>query len=158
MNLPKLSVLFVLILLANFTSADSSHGNIDEEINSFLTKKYYAEDIKDALMKHINANVDSNNIFSLKDDKTGEILYLEFVKIHDPVRVINDNTYFACTDFRVAGEPKKIYDVDFWLNPENGELEVYDTKIHKEPKKSLLYGWYKQPRYTFVNDKVISLY
>ena len=50
------------------------------------------------------------------------------------------------------------YDIDFWLRPENGVLVVYDTKVHKEPRRSLLYGWYKQPRYTFVDDKVVELY
>jgi len=30
--------------------------------------------------------------------------------------------------------------------------------VHKEPRWSLLYGWYKQPRYTFVNDEISYLY
>ena len=44
------------------------------------------------------------------------------------------------------------------MNPQTGELKIYAEKIHKEPRKSLLYGWYKYPRYTFVNDRVVSLY
>jgi hypothetical protein len=74
------------------------------------------------------------------------------------VRQIDGNTYFACTDFAVIGEEKKLYDLDFWLNPVSGALSVYEEKIHKEPRWSLIYGWYKQPRYTFVNDQVVSLY
>jgi hypothetical protein len=120
--------------------------------------KYYVEDIKQAMVEHLGARVDEEGIFHIRDDKTGEILKLRFVKIHDPVRKINSRIYFACTDFQVVGEEKKLYDLDFWLSPIDGKLVIFKEKIHKEPRKSLLYGWYKQPRYTFVNDRVISLY
>ena len=102
-------------------------------------RKFYAEDIKAAMMAHIAARADANGVFHLRDEKTGEELALKFVTIHDPVRVIDRNTYFACTDFAVAGAPEKLYDLDFWM-------------------KSLLYGWYKHPRYTFVKDRVVELY
>ena len=36
--------------------------------------------------------------------------------------------------------------------------EQFQTKIHKEPRNSLIYGWYKHPRYTFVNDEIEYLY
>jgi hypothetical protein len=121
-------------------------------------RKFYVEDIKAAMMAHIAAHRDEDGVFHLRDDRTGEALRLRFVKIHDPVRVINRNTYFACTDFAVDGEPDKLYDLDFWMRPDGDALRIYDTKVHKEPRKSLLYGWYKHPRYTFVNDEVVSLY
>ena len=110
------------------------------------------------MSEHIENQIDEDGIFHLYDDKTGENLFLIFVKIHDPVRVINSNTYFACTDFKVVGEGNKLYDLDFWMSPVDGVLKVFKTKIHKEPRKSLIYGWYKQPRYTFVNDKIVPLY
>lgn len=120
--------------------------------------QYYVEDIKAAMEAFIKARADDNGVFRIHDAKTDEVLELKFVEIHDPVRQIDDNTYFACTDFHVVGNEKKLYDLDFWMNPQNGVLEIYDEKIHKEPRRSLLYGWYKQPRYTFVNDRVVSLY
>ena len=119
---------------------------------------YYAEDIKSSMTQHIKMKADADGIFQLRDEKTGELLHLRFVKIHDPVRQIGSDIYFACTDFHVIGEPKKLYDLDFWMNDKTGELKVYESKVHKEPKWSLLYGWYKQPRYTFVNDQVEYLY
>ena len=60
--------------------------------------------------------------------------------------------------FKVDGAPEKIYDIDFWLREVDGQLTVFQTKIHKEPRKSFLYGWYKHPRYTFVNDEIEYLY
>jgi hypothetical protein len=121
-------------------------------------QQFYAEDIKAAVSAHITDQLDNEDIFVIKDGQTGEVLRLRFIKVHDPVRQIGSSVYFACTDFHVVGKPKKIYDVDFWLLPVSSELEVYQTKIHKEPRWSLIYGWYKQPRYTFVNDEIQYLY
>jgi hypothetical protein len=149
----------VLITFGGNAIGDASVKNDSVQPNSDAApRKYYVEDIKKAMTDYIAEQVDENGVFHLRDDKTGEILALKFVEIHDPVRKINNSTYFACTDFHVVGEPKKLYDLDFWMNPVTGVLKIYDTKVHKEPRKSLLYGWYKQPRYTFVNDRVISLY
>lgn len=120
--------------------------------------EYYAEDIKSTMVKHIQATVDGDGIFHMRDDKTEEMLALKFVRIHDPVRQIGTDSYFACTDFHVVGKPDKLYDLDFWMNDKTGELSVYQSKVHKEPRWSLLYGWYKQPRYTFVNDEIQYLY
>ncbi|MEW8323179.1 MAG: hypothetical protein AB2606_11100 [Candidatus Thiodiazotropha taylori] len=122
------------------------------------SRKYYVEDIKSTMMQHIEEKVDENGVFRLRDDKTGEVLTLRFVRIHDPVRQIGSDIYFACTDFHVVGEPDKLYDLDFWMNDKTGQLKIYQSKVHKEPRWSLLYGWYKQPRYTFVNDEIEYLY
>lgn len=119
---------------------------------------YYVEDIKAAMLAHVAASVDSDGVFHLEDSHTGEKLALRFVKIHDPVRRIDGTTYFACTDFVSASEPEKVYDLDFWMNPVQGKLRIYDTKVHKEPRRSLVYGWYKYPRYTFIDDQVVYLY
>ena len=121
-------------------------------------RKFYVDDIKGATERYVEGELDAEGIFSLEDDKTGEQLALRFVKIHDPVRVIDQQTYFACTDFAVDGEDDKLYDIDFWLRPAGDALEVYRVRVHKEPRRSLLYGWYKHPRYTFVNDEVVELY
>jgi|TARA_B110000240_G_C13140610_1_gene300824 hypothetical protein len=148
----------IIILLIYAVGNSSTAGNLQSDSQKQEYKKYYVEDIKKAMSDHIGNHIDVDGIFHHYDDKTGENLSLKFVKIHDPVRVIDNNTYFACTDFEVVGEANKLYDLDFWLSPVDGVLKVFKTKIHKEPKKSLIYGWYKQPRYTFVDDKVVPLY
>ena len=120
--------------------------------------KFYVNDIKATMHEHVATLLDADGLFHVLDDKTGEDLALKFVKVHDPVRRIRGNIYFACTDFHVAGDPDKLYDIDFWLDGTTGKLVVYDTKVHKEPRRSLIYGWYKQPRYTFVKDEISYLY
>jgi len=148
------AVLFVLLIATGLPVAAQD----EQGTPPTAPVKYYAEDIKEAMLAHIAREQDGSGIFRLEDDRTHELLELRFVKIHDPVRRIDATTYFACTDFHVGDEPDKLYDLDFWLRPENGRLVVYDAKVHKEPRWSLLYGWYKQPRYTFVNDRVVELY
>ncbi|MES9832529.1 MAG: hypothetical protein ABW139_09820 [Candidatus Thiodiazotropha sp. DIVDIV] len=154
-------LLLGIIGLSSFIviSVGTAHG-ADEQSHSRSTdnRKYYVEDIKSTMVQHIEDNVDDEGIFRLRDDKTGEELALKFVRIHDPVRQIGSDIYFACTDFHVVGEPDKLYDLDFWMNDKTGMLKIFQSKVHKEPQWSLLYGWYKQPRYTFVNDEIEYLY
>ncbi len=146
------------IAFAIGANESSPGGAKSPPVTASAPQKFYVEDIQGALMAYIAEQVDPDGVFHLRDDKTNKTLALKFVKIHDPVRRIDGNTYFACTDFHVVGEPKKLYDLDFWMNPQTGVLKIYDAKVHKEPRRSLIYGWYKQPRYTFVNDRVVSLY
>jgi len=145
-----------LLIFAINAPAFAGEDNRSQEPAS--KRQYYVKDIKATMQKHIQATADADGVFHMRDDKTGEMLAVKFVQIHDPVRQIGSDIYFACTDFHVVGEPDKLYDLDFWMNDKTGELKVYDSKVHKEPRNSLLYGWYKQPRYTFVNDEIEYLY
>lgn len=129
-----------------------------EPVADSSPRQYYVQDIKEAVTRYIAGAVDPRGIFLMHDDKTGETLPLKFVQVHDPVRQIGSDVYFACTDFHVLGEPDKLYDIDFWMKDGGGQLQVYESKVHKEPRWSLVYGWYKQPRYTFVDDKIKYLY
>jgi hypothetical protein len=119
---------------------------------------FYAEDIKVAMRDHVENIVDDEGLFHLVDDKTDEALLLRFIQVHNPVRQMKGGIYFACTDFHVEGDPEKIYDIDFWLDGKGDTLTVFQTKVHKEPRHSLVYGWYKHPRYTFVDDEIEYLY
>lgn len=142
---PLLRVIGLLVCTCGFAAANAETA-------------FYADDIKEATQSYITGRQDSDKLFAIHDEVAGEMLTLRFVKIHDPVRVIDGDRYFACTDFEVPGEDGKLYDLDFWLSPEDGKLVVYEVRIHKEPRRSALWGWYKHPRYTFVNDEVVPLY
>jgi hypothetical protein len=156
---PPAALLSVCLLVA-YAGAAAGASIQSPELPTVATasQQFFVEDIKAAMRAYIAAQVDAAGVFHMRDDKTGEVLALKFVKIHDPVRQIDGDTYFACTDFHVVGDPEKLYDLDFWMDARTGPLAVYDSKVHKEPRHSLLYGWYKQPRYTFVDDRVVSLY
>ena len=149
--------IYLLVLLV-FTAQPSYPAPDQEDYKSTTVKQFYSEDIKRATSLYIRNSLNSEEKFVIFDEKKEELLELKFLKIHDPVRQISEEIYFACTDFYVSGNPNKIYDIDFWLDHDNINLSVYEVKIHKEPRKSLLYGWYKYPRYTFVNDEIEYLY
>ncbi len=126
-----------------------------QEHGGQAAQSYTAAEIKGAMNAHISSR-EVNGIFNIHDDKTGEDLELKFVKIHDPVRKIEGKGYFACTDFEVVGQAGKLYDLDFWLNPENGTLKITEEKIHKNPIRKGD-GWEKKARYTFVNDEPVEI-
>ncbi len=118
------------------------------------------EQAKVAVNDFIQAKLrEGSGVYRLTDDKTGEKLDLEFVdiaivsverlwRIHDPTRRVEGSGYFACTSFRPVGPDKeKLYDIDVWLSPREGKLEVTAVLIHKEPR--WVGGkWVKVPRYT----------
>jgi hypothetical protein len=95
----------------------------------------------------VTAQAKNNGIFQLKDDKTGQVLNLQFIDTHQPIRQLDENGhYFACTDFRAAGTTNQIYDIDFWIDDKNGTMTVVQTKVHKVPE--LKDGqWVEVPRY-----------
>jgi len=119
---------------------------------------FSAAEVKSAMMAHIDAETEAGNgVLKIEDNQTGVELALEFIKIHDPVRIVEGKGYFACTDFHPQGaEASKLYDLDFWLSPKDGKLVITDTKIHKHPKRQE-HVWVKHPRYTFVNDQPVEV-
>jgi hypothetical protein len=154
-----LALLILLIFPVSDILADSETSpGADSEVSGTTSVKFYAEDIKATMSAYITGQLDADGVFRIHDEKTGEDLALKFLQVHDPVRRIIGDIYFACTDFLVVGIPEKIYDLDFWMSGETGALVVYESKVHKEPRSSVIYGWFKQPRYTFVNDKIEYLY
>ncbi len=90
-----------------------------------------------------------NGVFTLKDDKTGKELKLQFVDTHQPIRQLDDNGhYFACTDFREEGSKDAIYDIDFWVSNKDGKMSVDQVRVHKVPE--LKNGqWVQVPRYSW---------
>jgi hypothetical protein len=108
--------------------------------------------VMSAIHTYIAKNKDASGNMSIKDDKTGEAVPMEFVEIHQPVRHLKKGgQYFVCTDFRKAGSKEEFYDIDFWVDEKSGKLEVKDVKIHKVPVQEDGI-WTQVPRYTFDSD------
>ncbi|GGE53807.1 hypothetical protein GCM10011533_02870 [Streptosporangium jomthongense] len=131
--------------LAPSKSTDKAPGN----------KRFSSSEIKAAMREHIRKRTELGNpgVFEITDPRTSQNLQLRFQMIHDPVRVIDGQFYFACTNFAEINDPDKTYDLDFWLQELNGELVVYEENVHKLPARSDN-QWVQQPRYNFVNDRI----
>ncbi len=92
-------------------------------------------EVMSAIEEHIVISKGQNNgLYQLKDDKTGEMIPLEFIGVHQPVRKLKEGgKYFACTDFRREGSQNEIYDIDFWLDEASGDIKVGSVRVHKVP-------------------------
>lgn len=92
-------------------------------------------EVMSAIEEHIVISKAQNNgLYQLKDDKTGEVIPLEFIGVHQPVRKLKaGGKYFACTDFRRKGSQNEIYDIDFWLDEQSGDIKVGSVRVHKVP-------------------------
>lgn len=98
---------------------------------------------------YILENKDADGNITVKDDKTGEDLKLQFVEMHRPVRRLKgEGKYFACTDFRKPGSTDEYYDLDFWVDETDGKLKVGNVKVHKVPVQEDGI-WTQIDRYTF---------
>ncbi|HJT99064.1 MAG TPA: hypothetical protein VJ696_12185 [Rhodanobacteraceae bacterium] len=105
-------------------------------------------EVMSAVEENALKGVGSDGTYKLKDDKTGETLDLKFINAHQPVRKLDDGTYFACSDFRAAGTKDRIYDVDFWVKEKDGKMVVDQVRVHKVPE--MKNGqWVQVPRYSF---------
>jgi len=105
--------------------------------------------VMSAIHNYIAANKDESGSVLIKDDKSGEMVPLEFIEMHQPIRRLKeDGKYFACTDFRKTGSKDEYYDIDFWLESKSGKLRVTDVKLHKVPVQEDGI-WTQVPRYTF---------
>ncbi len=92
-------------------------------------------EVMSAIEEHVFAERANNNgVFKLKDDKTGEIIALDFIGLHQPVRRLKeDGRFFACSDFRKQGTTDEYYDIDFWLDEKDGKISVKEVRVHKVP-------------------------
>ena len=105
--------------------------------------------VMSAIHHYIARNKDEDGNITVKDDKTGEELTLQFVEMHQPIRRLKeDGQFFACTDFRKPGSKDEYYDLDFWLDEKTGELKVNNIKVHKVPVQEDGI-WAQVDRYTF---------
>jgi len=105
--------------------------------------------VMSAIHNYITENRNEDGALELKNPKTGEVIPLDFVEMHQPVRHMKkDGEYFACTDFRKPGSQDEYYDIDFWVNQKSGKLEVDNVKVHKVPVQEDGI-WTQVPRYTF---------
>lgn len=158
--MPKPRLIFVfaglvaVLVLAGCKSRESDSSTQANAASTSRYAQYGPEQIKAAIRKHIATRTELGNpgVFEITDPRTSQVLKLQFIKVHDPVRSLGGGRYFACTDFHVVGQPDKTFDLDFWMMEFNGELVTYQENVHKLPVREDG-EWVQQPRYTFVDNQ-----
>lgn len=98
--------------------------------------QYYSGSDAESLVKDlIGAKSKSNHgVFAFDDPLNGEHLNLLYDDV-DFTRTIDGYGFFPDVKFHDQSDPKKKYLVDFWVLPEQGQLQVQEIRIYKEPIK-----------------------
>jgi hypothetical protein len=99
-------------------------------------------DISAGIKKHIAITTKKSSDKKFHVKHQGKDLVLDLVKVHDDrLSNLGGGKYFACVDMKAADGT--IYDIDFFLNGNPGNMKVTETSVHKINGKPL-YNWKEQ--------------
>lgn len=102
------------------------------------SKKVSVEDVEKGIRANIANRVkEGDGYFRYKNDSVD--LRLKLVRVHtEYLSVLGQNEFFACVD--LATTNGDVYDVDFFLKGEAGDMEITNTDVHKLNGKPF-YTW-----------------
>lgn len=129
------SLLLFTLLFVSCQSSENKKENSKEEIK---TKKPSIADVERGIRANIEASTkEGNGYFNIKKDTLE--LSLELVRVHtEYLSVLGPNKFFACVDLATASGD--VYDVDFFLEGDIGNMKVTSTDVHKLNGKPY-YSW-----------------
>lgn len=108
----------IVLLLCPALVLAGEGGKVSEET---------AAEVRQAIESHVKKDIASKDSFLLIDPQAGKPMSLTFDHVHQSVNKVNGE-YVACVDFQSAG---KTYDVDFFIQPQDGGWEVSRLRLHK---------------------------
>ncbi len=122
----KLGVCLVLLVTSSSLFADipTQSRTSDSDIPHLIT-----EDIQAGIEKHIKEQTRQNGgYFPLQFD--GKDMKLKLVRVHtEYLANLGPKRHFACVD--LASTDGNVYDVDFFLSGDPGDMTVTETTVHK---------------------------
>jgi Cu-Zn family superoxide dismutase len=105
------------------------------------------EALRDTIRDYVANEEKSKGAFEIRDERTGDVRQLEFVRVHERVGKTGDY-YYSCTDMKDV-KTGELLDLDFDIEDQAGQLKVADVRIHKDDGI---------PRYTYGgNDQRVPL-
>jgi transglutaminase-like putative cysteine protease len=135
------SRLLLFILFAIFTSCSSNLKEKQEQLNANnekSVKKVSIKEIEEGIKAYIDLQTKQHDGYFLIND-TDQDLKLKLVRVHtEYLSNLGPNRHFACVD--LADEKGDVYDVDFFLEGEPGNMTVTETSLHKLNGKPF-YTW-----------------
>ncbi|HKS22896.1 MAG TPA: hypothetical protein VJZ76_08885 [Thermoanaerobaculia bacterium] len=137
----RLVILLIAAALACGTALAQEHP--EHPTNKKAAKKGYTVDDLDKAIRAAIAKKETNGVYQLKDrDKTWK---LKLDKVHrERLARTDENTYFACTDFKSADH--HTVDVDFFMKDDGEKLVMTDATLHKVDGKPR-YNWKEKKGY-----------
>ncbi len=94
-----------------------------------IEKKVTIEEVEQGIRENIDSMTrEGNGVFKIENDSAN--LNLKLVRVHtEYLSVLGPHEFFACVD--LATEDGDVYDVDFFLDGEPGNMKVTSTDVHK---------------------------
>lgn len=132
----RISIWLLCALLSGCIQESKPVSN--EETESNLKTKTTVADVEVGIRDYIAAETEAGGgLFHLKDDTLD--LDMKLVRVHtEYLSVLKPGEFFACVD--LADSTGDVYDVDFFLKGEPGNMEVTQTTVHKLNGKPY-YAW-----------------
>ncbi len=130
----------VLVVCAILAGCDTSRD--DEQVSSESAPNVVTKDIQNGIEKHIEEQTRLGEGY-FKVSFNEKELRLKLVRVHtEYLANLGPRRHFACVD--LASADGDVYDVDFFLAGDPGEMTVTETTVHKTNGQPL-YVW-KQER------------
>jgi len=118
------------LMKARETYASAQSGATGDDMGAFT-----AGDVQSYVEDFIKASsTKTEGLFPVVDSMKGQTLKLKFDGV-EFVRTLHGYGFFPNVKFSAPEEPAKKYQIDFWVKPKAGKLEVIDVRIYKAPKR-----------------------
>src|SRR4029453_5506608 len=102
-------------------------------------KEVTKAEISAGIKKHISSESKKSSDQKFHTNYEGKDLALDLIKVHDDrLSSLGEGKYFACVDMKATDGT--IYDIDFFMSGEPGDMKVTETSVHKVNGKPL-YNW-----------------
>ncbi|PRY87485.1 transglutaminase-like domain-containing protein [Mongoliibacter ruber] len=139
MESTKILNISLLCIFLIFSSCNKGEQKKETDVGAeTTTEKVSIEEIEEGIKAYIEKETKSNDGFFLINDEKHE-LRLKLVRVHtEYLSNLGPQKHFACVD--LADEKGDVYDVDFFLEGQPGNMTVTETSLHKLNGKPF-YTW-----------------
>ncbi len=127
----------VSVILMFILSCNGKKGVSDSETKPVI-KRATIDEIEAGIKHYIQTKTKANDGYFLVADR-GKEFKMKLVRVHtEYLSSLGPNRQFACVDLAdISGD---VYDVDFFLEGQPGEIDVTETTVHKLNGKPF-YAW-----------------
>lgn len=134
-----LSLFLVSFILVACSPSEKTETSKEEETEKLeVSSKASIEEIEAGIRRYIAEKTQADGGYFIIEDTVG-LLKLQLVRVHtEYLSSLGPNRQFACVD--LADINGDVYDVDFFLEGETGNMHVTETSVHKLNGKPF-YSW-----------------
>jgi hypothetical protein len=139
----RITLAFALFAAAFVYAQEHPEHPTDKHV---AKKGYTVDQLATAITNDIESTQNKNNgVYTMKDDKADKTWSMKLDHVHrERLARIDENTYFACTDFK--SDDGHTVDVDFFMKDDGNKLVMSDSTIHKVDGKAR-YNWKEKDGY-----------